>query len=176
MSYKKFPEEAASEADNFWYRKSDFLGAILAIKDINFSIVQQRQNALAQLQAIPHRIIVAPDVRFPAIGTYFHMGMGNIAKVYVQLTSSLNYKESSKHRSEPIKTPEKPGNGKVSILQNETGHATGFVVEFNSEDDAMLGFHNAIATVQATLSIPYSTLGRTGFETRFALEWSDKTE
>lgn len=174
MSYdKSWNTDAQNASDALYIFKRDFVQVLRELESKNWSLVEHRQQAFDVWHGMPTKFIVSHDKQFPQWGYYVSMEMCDFPKVAAQLEMAIAYKESSKHRNEPIGPPEgnKPKNGFLQI-KSETGHTEGMIVSFSSDDDARKAYYEAIRTFKVLAATVSCGFDRQSFEDRFGLKWA----
>lgn len=136
-----------------WYDVEKLQDLMHAIWKINFSIVEQRAQALT---ALNNMSVVAPfarDKRFPDDKYYITLGTGDWIRKFQQLRTSLSFKENQKEK--------------------KTSASTSSNVELQDANDSILAFHNSISSILLQLSQFENVFDRDTFERRFSLTWTD---
>jgi len=144
-----------------WYKVSDLFPAIRALRKINFSIVEQRQQALERLGNLTDNAPFSKDYRFAAEGTYVCEVDGDWARKFQQLKAALSYKDYSKdNKLNPV-----PRGG----TQGPTGTPSeNKPLDF---DDAQMAFWNATTAMFDQLRRADGVFNRAMFEQKFGLHW-----
>jgi hypothetical protein len=170
MSYgNTWKSDAQVASDGLFAKKRDFSMLIHAMMSKNWSIVDHRQQAFDMWDGLKVDHPVAHNVQFPEFVSYVALENCDFAKVDAQLKAAMSYKESSKHRNEPAKQPEKSG---LQRITNETGHTEGMVVSFSSDDDARKAYYEALRTFVTIARDESCVYTRSSFETKYNLTWA----
>lgn len=152
MPYTIYPDRAASMEFVPWYDARELGATIAAIRKINFSIVEQRQQALERLGNMLDECPYDPDHRFPTGKRYVCEGYGDWARKMQQLKSALNYKPLDKDDKTRNTAP---GSGP------SVGH----------QDDPQQAFFNATTSMFDQLVRLDGVFDRASFERSFGLVW-----
>lgn len=138
-----------------WWSVQELLSTINAIKIINYSINEQRQQALETWGKMTCVCPFSKVHRFPGTGQLFVCGMiGDWPRKVQQLLTSLSYK--SYNKDEKAKT--------------QTGSSEA-LPDYN---DAHMSFRNAITTMMDELYRMDAVFDRSTFEEKFRMAWNEK--
>jgi len=96
MPYQNFELRHYPLAIAPWYKVTDLLDAIAAVRRINYSLVESRQQALERLNSIPTSQVFGVGLRFSANEAYVCELIGDWGRKFQQIKSSLSFKERTK--------------------------------------------------------------------------------
>lgn len=147
MSYAQYSDRASVLECFRWYNVRALARELNAIRNINFSIVEQRQQALQRLGNITSDAPFSGRMRFHD-GVYVCEGLGDWSRKFQQLRSALSTKERVKdsHVREGVST-----SADIS--------------------DPLQAFHNALTSMLDQLVRMDGLYTRASFEAEFALVW-----
>lgn len=131
-----------------WYSVRDLMATIKSINKINFSIVEQRQQALTSLNSISDDCPYSLNTRFPQDGHYVCAGKGDWVRKIQQLRTSLAYKE-------------------VTLRGGPTPPAA----STTDANDSCIAFYNACSAIITQVAQRDFVHDRQSFERDFALTW-----
>lgn len=136
-----------------WYDVEQLIDEITALRRINFSIVESRQQALERLNNIPVHHPFAGALRFPLDKVFVCELNGDWARKFQQLKSALSFKERDKevvkHQSMP---PQKGEN-------------------LDAPSDSHQAFWNSTTAILDQLTRLDGCFDRETFERHFSLDW-----
>jgi len=150
MPYQNIPSNFGIIALAPWYRVSDLMDTIRQIRKVNFSIVEQRQQAFERLVKLLDECPFSLDRQFPAHGMYVCEMVGDWDRKFQQLKLALSYKDYSK--DEKMKDPKQEFPGGIN--------------------DAQVAFWNSTTAIMTQLINMDNVFSREIFETKFALTWN----
>jgi hypothetical protein len=99
MSYQNPSQQVMVLQHLPWYSVPALMAELKAIRSINFSVVENRQQALERLGKMlsdaPFSPAAAPDSRRFAPGQYVCEGLGDWPRKFMQLKSALSHRDSN---------------------------------------------------------------------------------
>ena len=134
-----------------WYRVDNLTLLLLGLRKVNFSIVEQRQQALERLNSLEVHIPFGPDRRFVDDDLYICEGLGDWPRKFQQLKLALSYKERD------LRSNKEEGN---------------VPLHFSSSQDAHVAFWNATTSIMDQLKRLDDVYDTETFEARFKLRWA----
>jgi hypothetical protein len=143
-----------------WYKVSDLFPALKAIRKINFSITEQRQQSLERLGNLNDDAPFSKDFRFAHNGTYVCEAEGDWARKFQQLKAALSYKDYSKDdKLNPV-----PKGGQSTMGAPSENKP----LDFN---DSQMAFWNSTTSMFDQLRRADGVFNRAVFEQKFGLHW-----
>jgi hypothetical protein len=138
-----------------WYDVEQLIEEVIALRRINFSIVEQRQQALERLNSIIIHHPFAANLRFPDNKVYICELNSDWARKFQQLKSALSLKERDKevlmkHNTSPTQHLDAP---------NTLG------------SDSQQAFWNATTNILDQLTRLDGCYDRASFERTFNMDW-----
>lgn len=149
MSYSRIPDNFEVLRFATWWSVEELTTVLKSIKNINFSITEQRQQALQSWNNLASVCPFSKIHRFPKSRTFVCSIYGDWARKEQQLVSALCYKNYTK--DEKAKVP------------SETG--------FSDFNDAHMSYRNAVTNMFNQLYRMDGVFSRQTFESRFFFEW-----
>lgn len=144
---------------DLWVSHVDLLQAIQFVRSINFSVVEQRAEALARLLNLLTRAIFNVVSRFPQTGAHIHISSAPYTTAWGQLVSALSFKERALEKMYQ-------GGGK--------GPSEDIIRYFDAKmDDNIQAWRFACATFINQAANNSSVYDRLKFETHFCIRWID---
>ncbi|UHK03085.1 MAG: coat protein [Guiyang benyvirus 1] len=143
--YINFTSRATLHKHMQWYEVGQLMETLKNIWKINFSITEQRQQALLQLNNLDDACPYDVHVRFPEGRLYVCTGTGDWLRKFQQLRTSLSLKE---HKHDKKTTGEVP-----------------------DISDAMVAFHNSITNIMTQIGQQENVFYRDNFERIYSLIW-----
>lgn len=135
-----------------WYSVHVLVSTVNALRKINFSIVEQRQQALERLNNMPCvDCPYAAAKRFDPHGLYVCEMLGDWTRKFQQLRSSLSYKDRSSEKST-----------KVDVSEDR---------HYQSMTDAHQAFWNATSAMYEQLLRFDGVYDVVNFEKFYSLDW-----
>jgi hypothetical protein len=153
MPYEYLPQTVRVLQYAPWYRVSELLEAISAIRDCNFNIVEQRQQALERLAKCRIAAPFSLNVRFDGRDDYVCELVGDWARKFQQLKSALSHKERDLRTQ--IRGQDEKG------LLHDSG----------SISDSQQAFWNATTSMFDQLIKTDGVVDRSTFERKYRLVW-----
>jgi len=122
MSYEdRYHDRAEVLSYMAWYNVKELSKAIREIRNINFSIVEKRQQALQRLGNLPSDAPYDRDRRFPGAGYYVCEGVGDWNRKIQQLKSALSFKSHDKDEKTKTDQPKSAIDDASQAFWNATG-------------------------------------------------------
>lgn len=134
-----------------WYKVETLMRMLRNVWKINFSIVEQRAQAMTQLNNLIDDAPFSKEQRFPERDAYISTAHGDWVRKIQQLRTSLSLKDHCKDKK-------------------STGGST---VESSDFGDSMIAFHNAVTNLMMQLSQQENIFMRDSFESYYRLEWQN---
>jgi len=157
-----------------WYNVANLGRAIRGIRGINFSIVEQRDEALARLNAILNEAPYAIDTRFPIGAAYVCEAIGDWPVKLTQLRESLAYRERIKDEKEKRNDKQE-----TKMMVNKNAGA-GAMVNFGDDrsfdkswdfNDSLHAFYKSTQNILSEIGNYDRVFTRENFEEEYGLEW-----
>jgi len=139
-----------------WYDVRALFREVNALRKINFSITEQRQQALERLNSVPSECPFAADHRFPEHQLFVSEAMGDWARKFQQLKSALSYKERDIRAHTNVRDGGRDEKAEVSL---------GF-------SDSQQAFWNATTAMIDQLTRADDVFDRVAFEATLNLQWA----
>lgn len=156
MAYNGYVHSRACRVHSAEWYDVEQLGTVMrAMKKMNFSIVEQRQQAMASLNDLQDAAPYSRLERFPADRIYICVSTGDWIRKFQQIRTSLSY------RSHEVRQAQQP-NGAVREVHPMT----------TAESDSLLAFHNAISSIMSQISQGEYIYTRETFEHTMGVEWA----
>jgi len=126
-----------------WYTVDELMTNMNYIRTINFSITEQRSQALARLNGMFSRCPYSQNQRFPDDLDFVCESVGDWARKFQQLRSSLSYKDSKTGAPDHV-----------------------------HKNDSFTAFWNATTAIIGQLMSLDGVINRTDFEEKYQLRWA----
>jgi hypothetical protein len=161
MSYgDTWGESAENLAGVAWYPTREAARVFTEMASKDFSVVEQRREALSLLTGLPSEAPFDYDRRFPARATYICSALGDWPNKLAQLRSALNYRDDVKSSSTSVDQQR---------LTTRTDQPNGARRAAYSGDDALFSFHQALRNCMQEIGRSDHVFGRKSFESRMGL-------
>jgi hypothetical protein len=162
MPYDRWNEEAETWSEMRWIGVKELGEAIRVCQSINFSVVEQRREALAVLNSLYGESPFNRLEEFPQYKTYVCLMLGSWPVKMSQAIEALNFKETT--------LPEK---GKEAAMKSVVAKYEGNDPRrgFYSGDDALHAFHQALVNMQREVAMRDRVYGRRSLEDHLNIEW-----
>jgi len=151
MAYANYNRMVRILQQAVWYDVSVLLNELKAIRRINFSIVEQRQQALERINAIAIDGPFGAAVRFPDNSDYVCEILGDWSRKFQQLKSALSFKERDL---------------RTQGIPSDKVHA-----DQGSVSDAQQAFWNATTAMLDQIRNLDYVWERVSFENRYNMDW-----
>lgn len=156
--YDIWPKRCKVMENAVWYRMDQLSSCLKSIRTVNFSIVEQRQQALERLNGLATHEPVGEFLRFDDDYLYVCEFAGDWARKIQQIKSSLSYKDKDLKMMSSFKD-EKRGEDKHDMLS-----------------DSSQAFWNATTSVYDQLIRLEHVYDRDTFEEEHNLDWISEEE
>lgn len=143
--YVNFTSRATLHSCMQWYEVSQLMATLKNIWKINFSLTEQRQQAMLQLNNLEDAAPFSAVERFPEGRLYICTGTGDWLRKFQQLRTALSLKEHKQDKK-----------------------ATG---EAQDISDSMVAFHNSITNLMTQIAQQENVYCRETFERLYGLIW-----
>jgi hypothetical protein len=150
MPYQNVPGNFGVLSLAPWYRVTDLMDAIKQIRKVNFSIVEQRQQAFERLAKLADDCPFTINEQFPAQGLYVCEMIGDWDRKFQQLKLALSYKDHSKDDKFREGKDQFPG----------------------GINDAQVAFWNSTTAIMTQLINMDNVFSRLSFELKYSLTWN----
>jgi len=144
--YQTFPQNIHILSNAPWHKIEVLMDEINALRRVNFSIVEQRQQALERLNNLPSERVFEQDSRFK-FGSYVCEMWGDWPRKMQQLKSALSFKERQVEKKDALP-------------------------DLSSFQDAQMAFWNSTTNIIDQLVRLDGVFDREKFENYFSLEWA----
>jgi len=152
MPYQRLPENLKGLCFVSWYDLNKLGPDLKAIRKINYSIVEQRQQSLQRLGNLADECPFNLNVRFPVNGIYVCEASGDWSRKFQQLKSSLSYKALNK---------DEKNKGAVEHADRDY-------------NDAQVAFWNSTTAMLDQIARMDGVWTRVTFETYHGLTWGEE--
>jgi len=157
MAYEHWNEEAEDFSCLDWCPIKDVMQAIRKCQAINFSVVEQRGEALTIINQIRRDAPFTMHVRFPEPTLYVCLSRGGWPRKLTQVMEALNFKETTLTKKEE---------SKMGVKGNDPRSG------FYSGDDALHAFHQGLTNMVNEIATRDEVWGRVSTEARLGLTWA----
>lgn len=132
-----------------WYKVTELVRVVQALRGINFSIVEQRQQGLQRLAALTSECPYSEFRRFPD-SAYVCEAHGDWARKFQQVRVALSTKEHNKD----------------DRVREGVGSAPA-----TASNDSLVAYHNALTSMYDQIIRMDGVFTRTTFEDHYNLQW-----
>lgn len=154
MVYQDLPRNWAVLRTSKWFSVEDLMELLNAIETVNYSITEQRQQALDAVRKLTTTCPFTTNDRFVENGSFVCETVGDWPRKFSQLITSLSYKSNFKDE----KAKFEPKIGQIAEPH----------VDFN---DAHMSFRNSIIAIRNQLYISDGVFDRSYFEAKYRVSW-----
>jgi len=167
MPYNHWSEEAETLSGLNWCPVKEATSIIRQCLNKNFSIIEQRREALSLIHGMYKECPFSRLERFPEYTTFVCLQMYDWPNKMDQAIEALNFKETSIPEEH-----EGTRSNKTGLMGNFKNKGNDPRPGFYSGDDALHAFHQALVNMQRELAAMDGVFGRRSLEARLGIVWA----